>query len=117
LERHDWAYLVELSRGALSLDRLGEALAILGQCSATVHAVVDRLVDRGFVEAVPDTTSHPDTASQRANREMVDAQADFERHQVRTQVTPLTDRRVVDAPLREALFRHVVARRLVDELG
>jgi hypothetical protein len=52
LEPDDGAYLVELSFRPLTINQLGEALAIYSQTREMVSETVDRLVVGGFLRVV-----------------------------------------------------------------
>lgn len=112
LETDDGLYLAELAREQLNLARLGEALAFCGQSRQVMMTVVRRLIARGFVEQVdPGTGPSSETPATRAEREVTVAEAELDDARTVSRPTDLADRRVIDGPLREAMYRHVVARR------
>lgn len=117
LEADDGIYLAELALESLNLGRLGEALAVCGQSRERLMAVVRRLIVRGFVEQIETGTgTSSETAVARAQREVTVAEAELDDARIVSGPTDLADRRVIDGPLREAMYRHVVARRFFASL-
>jgi hypothetical protein len=118
LEPDDGAYLGELAAGAATLNQLGEAMAICGQSREAVMNTMERLVSRGFVDAI-EQGGVAATGSQlaRARGEVSVAEAELQFVRLEFQAGVRGDRHRIQSPLREALYRVVDARRFVARLS
>jgi len=116
LEPSDGAYLTELRIAALTLEELGEALAICGQTQQMVAETVDRLVERGFVELRPSGSQKPGPSLKRVRQELATAELELDAISREFEADHDIDRRMIGATLRQAVSRVMVARRFLESL-
>lgn len=55
LDAADGFYLAELGRRSLTLNQIGEAVAIYSHCGEMARATITRLIDLGVIELAPAT--------------------------------------------------------------
>lgn len=117
LEPSDGVYLGELRIAALTLEELGEALAICGQTQTMVSETVDRLVERGFLEQLrPSGSQKAGPSFERVRQELATAELELDAISCEFEADHDMDRRMIGASLRQAVSRVMVARRFLESL-
>lgn len=118
LEPDDGAYLGELRVVTLTVKELGEALAIRGQTREMVSGTVERLLTRGFLEQIVAGESRRAGPSfDRVRHELSIAEHELAAISRELEADHIVDRRMISEGLRQAMFRVVDARRLLESFS
>lgn len=118
LEPQDGAYLRELEDRPLTLNQLGEALAVSGQTREMIVSTVTRLVGMGFVEeAARHLRDATDPLPRRAADELSVALVELERVRDQFERNAAANQRLVVGSLRRAIRRVVSARNYLEALS
>lgn len=118
LEPDDGVYLSELSSGSLTLEQLGEGLAVCSQTREMISAALVRLISGGFVEQLTrGQTERNGPTHETAHEELVMAENDLVVARCDVGGGNAGGGRMITEPLRQAVFRVVAARRFRDSFS